>query len=266
VLTLFAQDVQPPKSIGSFRNAHSFYINSAGFIYVTDLNDHKVLKLDTLGRLLVEAGGYGWNEAAFDEPVDVFATPLNVYVTDKNNHRIQWFDKDLNFISFLQTRTNRNEEIRFGYPLSAAVSSQGDLHLLDQENNRVLKFDLFGNFQMEFGGLDAGKFRISRPLEFTLLNNITYVLDTRGRRVVVFDQFGNGLNIIKTDQRFDNIAASEGRVMLSSGSEVFILDINGGEFRKLELPISIKDIRDVFMFQKKLYVLTSKRILILPAE
>jgi DNA-binding beta-propeller fold protein YncE len=260
-----AQDFEGVRTFGNFRNAHAFYINSAGFIFVTDLNEHKVYKLDTLGNVLKETGGYGWNEEAFDEPVDIYATPLNVYVTDKNNHRVQWFDKDLNFISLLQTRNNRNEEVRFGYPLSAAVSGQGDLYILDQENNRILKFDLFGNFITEFGGLDAGKFRISKPVEFAVLDNTTYVLDTRGRRVVVFDQFGNGLNTIKLDNRMDNISASEGVVLLSSKSEIYRLDIAVGELIKINIDNPSKeDIRDVYLFHKNLFILTPKRIIILP--
>jgi DNA-binding beta-propeller fold protein YncE len=251
-------------SIGNFKNANSFYINPAGFIYVTDLNENKIYKLDTLGNQLRETGGYGWDESAFDSPSDIFATSLNVYVADKNNHRVQWFDKDLNFISLLQTRNNRNEEIRFGYPLSAAVSGQGDLYILDQENNRILKFDLFGNFIMEFGGLDAGRFRINRPLEFALLNNTTYLLDSKGRRIVVFDQFGNGLNIIKLNQKIDNISASEGNILLNNKSEVYQLDIASGETINIGLPEDMDDeLRDVFTFRNDLYILTPSRIIIL---
>jgi DNA-binding beta-propeller fold protein YncE len=257
-----AQEFVQVRTIGTFRNANSFYISPAGFIYVTDINENKVYMLDTLGNLLRETGGYGWNEAAFDNPVDVYATSLNVYVTDKNNHRIQWFDRNLNFLSLLHTRNSRNEEIRFGYPLSAAVSGQGDLYILDQENNRILKFDLFGNFLTEFGGVDAGKFRINRPVEFALLNNNTYVLDSRGRRIVIFDQFGNVLNTLKLDQKVNNISASEGNIFISSDSEIYLFNPPAAEFIKLDMPELKEDILDVFMFQRNLYILTPKRIII----
>jgi hypothetical protein len=264
---LCAQNFEQVRTIGSFRNANSFYINSAGFIYATDINEHKVYKLDTLGNLLRETGGYGWNETAFDLPVDIFATTLNIYVTDKNNHRIQWFDRDLNFISLLYTRESRNEEIRFGYPLSAGVSGQGDLFILDQENNRMLKFDLFGNFLMEFGGIDAGRFRLSRPLEFALLNNTTYLLDSRGRRVVVFDQFGTGLNTIKLEHRMDNITASEGNIILSNESDIYLLEPASGVIRKIGFTKDFKGaIRDAFIFHRNLYILTPDRIIIYSME
>ena len=116
-LPTIAQNYVFEGQIGSFRNASSFCITSAGFFYVTDKTSDEVFRLDTLGNKLQDTGGYGWTESTFDQPVDVFATPLNVYVSDKNNHRIQRFDKNLNFISQLYTRDDPNNDERFGFPL-----------------------------------------------------------------------------------------------------------------------------------------------------
>ena len=73
--------------IGSFTSAKSFSINSLGYIYVSDVSSNEIIKLDTLGKVIKTVGGYGWNESSFDYPVDVFATPLNIYVADKNNNQ-----------------------------------------------------------------------------------------------------------------------------------------------------------------------------------
>jgi DNA-binding beta-propeller fold protein YncE len=237
IFTAAAQSYMPVQSIGNFRNANAFFINSAGFIYVSDLNESKLFKIDTLGNLLRQTGGFGWGESAFDYPADIFASPLNVYVADKNNHRVQWFDKDLNFLSALQTRNSKEENISFGYPVGAAVSNQGDLLVLDSENNRVLRFDMFGSFLMEFGGLDAGKYRVNRPIAFTVLNNITFVLDNRGKRIVVFDQFGTGLNIIKTDIKYNNISRSDETVFLTNEGSVSYYDLSTGEIKPVDVEI-----------------------------
>ena len=85
------------RSFGEFENASSFYINSAGIVYVTDNTTDEVYQVDTLGNELAFIGGYGWETYTFDDPVDVFADPPQVIVTDKNNHRIKRFDKNLNF-------------------------------------------------------------------------------------------------------------------------------------------------------------------------
>jgi DNA-binding beta-propeller fold protein YncE len=270
-INLFPQ-VDNVKPIGSFRNAGSFFINPAGFIYVTDLNENKVYKIDTLGNVLKEIGGYGWESSAFDDPIDIFATPLNVYIADKNNHRIQWFDKDLNFISLLQTKNNRalpngnnrDNVIQFGYPLGTAITAQGDLLILDSENNRLLKLDMFGNLLLEFGGLDAGKFRINRPISMAVLDNQTFVLDKRGKRVVVFDLFGTGLSIINLEDKMVNIAVSDGRVLLNNSDSVYQLSLSSGGVYPLTLPDGINDIKDVFIFNNQIFLLTSGKIIVSP--
>ena len=161
--TIFCQTYIFNYSFGKFTSASAFSITSSGFIYIADDGDDSLIKLDTLGNVIKEIGGYGWGESAFDTPTDVFANPLNVYICDKQNHRVQAFDKDLNFISELSTRERDNPEERFGYPLSCALSSMGDLYVLDSENIRVLKFDLFGNFIQNFGGFDWGTFSLKNP-------------------------------------------------------------------------------------------------------
>ena len=155
-------------SFGNFNSASAFSITSSGFIYIADDGDNSLIKLDTLGNVVKEIGGYGWSSSAFDTPVDVFANTLNILVCDKQNHRVQAFDKDLNFISELYTRESGNPDERFGYPLSCALSSMGDLYVLDSENIRVLKFDLFGNFIQNFGGFDWGIYSLNHPKRLTV--------------------------------------------------------------------------------------------------
>jgi DNA-binding beta-propeller fold protein YncE len=186
---IFPQKFQLGNKIGRFVNASSFYINSAGFIYVSDINTDEITVLDTLGNLVKNIGGYGWRQSAFDNPADIFADALKVYIADKNNHRIQRFDKNLNFNFQILTRQSEVEQEQFGYPLSAVMSNQGDIFILDSENSRIVKFDIFGNFLQNFGGYDYGNYALQKPaqLAVSMQNNI-YVID--GNQVIIFDQYG----------------------------------------------------------------------------
>ncbi|MDZ7766897.1 MAG: NHL repeat-containing protein [Melioribacteraceae bacterium] len=140
-----------------FPAALTFQSHQTNIIYVTDIERNEIYKLDFEGNVLNFIGGYGWNPATFDEPVHIFASTLSVYVTDKNNDRIQYFDKDLNYLSQLRSDDLRGE-YSFRYPTSAVVSPVGDLFVLDSDNSRILKFDLNGNFTTEIGSYDAGSF------------------------------------------------------------------------------------------------------------
>ena len=198
----------------------------------------------------------------FDQPADVFANPLSVYIADKNNHRIQRFDKDLNFISLLKTRDSDDAAQRFGYPLSAVTSNQGDLFILDSENKRILKFDLFGNFIMNFGGFDAGIYALSRPKKMVVSSsNNLFVLD--GKRIVVFDQYGNGINILQTNADFRSLTLIFSNLVLNTDSLIMLANLKSNELNFSEINTNddlSEPIISSLIFNGKLYTLLSKEI------
>ena len=111
-----------------------------------------------------EVGGAGWNDDQFDKPSGLWArNGIDVFVADYGNHRIQRFDRGLNFISSFSARESTDPEERFGYPLDVALSRLGDLFVCDGENARVVKINRFTKVERAFGGFDAGKGRLLRP-------------------------------------------------------------------------------------------------------
>ncbi len=262
---VYSQTLNYVKSIGDFQEATSFYINPTGFIFVTDARANEVYKIDTLGNIINDIGGYGWKAANFDYPSDVFATSLNIYVCDKNNHRVQRFDKDLNFISSLYTRENDNSSEQFGYPLAAETSNQGDLYILDSENSRIVKFDLFGNFVLNFGGYNDVNYSLKKPkkLAISSANNI-FVLDSQN--LVVFDQYGNEISAAKVEKDYKYIRIINDILVMNTDNEILTknLRLKENDFTKLTLNGYDFD-RDIIcslIFNKKLYVLTEKNIVI----
>jgi len=250
-------------SIGAFNNASSVHINSAGFLFITDSGNDEIYKMDTLGKVIKSTGGHGWAEATFDNPVHIFATPLSIYVTDKNNHRIQRFDKDLNPISSLSTRDNDDANSRFGYPLSCVISAQGDLLILDSENRRILKFDLFGNFIQNFGGHDYGNYALNNPIAMAEdQNNYLYVID--GKTILIYDQFGNGIGDIKGLEDFSSINIIFNNMTINSKNKIYYYDLSQktGQLENIKIDLTeIKgEIKGTLIFNNKLYVLTSKEI------
>jgi hypothetical protein len=268
---IFPQEYFFKNKIGNFKDASSFYITSAGILYITDAADNQVFKYDTIGVLLKINGGYGWDRGAFDLPVDIFANPLQVIVTDYNNHRIQRFDKDLNFISAISTRDSQNEEIRFGYPLSAAISPQGDLYILDSENIRIIKFDLFGNFILHFGGFDWGNFALKKPVKIAVSQG-SNVFAADENKILFFDQFGSGIGSINTDISIKNLNIVFNNLNFNDDERIFHINLRADSFQINEIYLTGYDynyeIVSSFIFNNKLYVLTPREILIfsLPSE
>lgn len=251
------------KSIASFSEATSFSINPAGFIYVADRVTNMVYKLDTLGNQLISTGGYGWQNGSFDEPVDVFSNTLTVFVSDKNNHRIQQFDKDLNYVSQLFKHNSKNQDARFGYPVGCAVSNLGDLYVLETENKRVLKFDLFGNFVMQFGGFNDAKYGLSNPRKIGVApDNRIYVLN--GNQIYTFDNFGNGLKKMELGAETSMFNTFGNYILLFYGRDLILGNLLSGSTKKLDIGFAedynYSNIVSFVIFNDILYLLTKTEI------
>jgi len=262
---VFAQSFEFSESIGNFNKASSFYITANGLIYVSDSGSDEIILLDTLGNQLKTFGGYGWSENSFDDPADVFADPLTIYTADKNNHKIKRFDKNLNFISSLFRRESDAQEEQFGYPISCATSNQGDLYFIDSENRRVMKFDIFGNFKMNFGGFDAGKYQLLNPKQLAISSaNEIFIID--GADIIIFDSFGNGTNRISIDSSLSSIRILFDQLTICNGSEIYYSNLKStdSKFTRLDLAdFQIEtQIISAILFNSKLYVLTEHELLI----
>ncbi|MFC2102981.1 NHL repeat-containing protein [Bacteroidota bacterium] len=268
-INIYAQKFLYERSIGEFNNATSFYINPAGILFVTDDFTDEVYQLDTLGNLLNTIGGYGWDINAFDDPVDIYADPLTVFVTDKNNHRIQMFDKNLNFIFEFNSRESEIEEERFGYPVSTVQSNQGDVIILDSENKKILKFNLFGDFIQTIGGYDYGSYTLSDPkkLAVSMRNNI-YVLDDQS--IFIYDSYGTGIGNIETPEEIHSIRIIFNWLSINSEEKVYITNLSGKEKKLIEVSLNGYDdeikIVSSMIFKYKLFLLTAKNILIFSSQ
>jgi len=260
-----AQSFEYSESIGKFNRASSFYITANGLIYVSDSGSDEIILLDTLGNQMNTFGGYGWDENSFDDPADVFADPLSIYVADNNNHKIKRFDKNLNYISSLYRRESEFLQEQFGYPISCATSNQGDLYFIDSENKRIMKFDIFGNFILNFGGFDAGKYQLTNPKQLAISSwNYIFVID--GSDIVIFDNFGNGTNRISIDKPVNSIRILFDHMIICNGEEVYhsFLKSIDSKFTKIDLAgfeIDQKIISGILL-NNRLYILTAKKLLV----
>ncbi len=255
-LPINSQNLKLIKHFGSFENAIDFSYSSGGYFYVISQGDESLRKLDTNGTELANIGGYGWEQTSFDNPVDVFATPLKVYVADKNNNRILVFDRFLNY-QFQITDDN----ITF-FPQSCAVSEQGDIFILDSDNLRILKFDMFGNYVDEIGTITSGKFTFESPRKLAISQSgDLFVLDKN--RVLIFDLFGNGKQIYSLPFEGENIN-SYGKIFTVNGMfEIIAINLTNGKtnlLNKVSGFIKSEFIKDSIIISNYLYVLTDSEI------
>ncbi len=261
-ILLYSQSLIFLNEFGNFQSANAFDVDLSYNIFVTDLKTNTISKINPSGKMELNIGGFGWNESTFDMPIDIVTNTLSLYVADKNNHRIQRFDKDLNFLSVLDGR-NTNSDLDFGYPLCIEISNIGDLFILDSDNNRILKYNLSGEYLQEIGGNDAGNYAVANPQYFTLdrESNI-YILDDE--IIKVFDQYGNSKLSFIPEIKPNKINIYEDILILINSEEIMLFNVTERNIvaHFVDFPnLNSELIVDADISKTLIYVLTQHRLL-----
>ncbi len=264
--TALAQTLSIEKIIPLKINAVDFSVNeNKNFIFLITQESNEVIKINLEGKIQHRIGGFGWSEGQFDYPSSITSTAIDIYVADFNNHRIQRFDHNLNFISSL----NSSDFIYFEYPISISLSTKGDLYILDSRNKKILKINGFNKLERTFGNYESGKIILSEPRRIKLdqLQRV-YILDKE--QILIYDEFGSFVKLIPIP---NEIKESVIDFQVDQNSIYFLTEKKIYEFQNelVELFLDreiIKDLKFKRMEIKlgKFYLLTNQRILICKKE
>jgi NHL repeat len=252
-------------SVGSFERATHVFVRIQGAIYVLDADQNKIVVFTDITQSPKSIGGFGWSAGSFDTPTGIATDGISIYVSDFGNHRIQRFDRNLNYLSSFSTRDTSDAFSRFGYPLDVALSELGDLFILDGENLRVLKFNPQNFFERSIGDITAGKGKLQNPIRLVVTTSRIFV--TEQTRIVVFDYFGNYLSSIGDGvvSGLTGFAMSDNGLLLASTDTVWQFS-QEGVFQKL-IPLSylvtgehIDRIQDIACIGNRLFILSPRRL------
>ena len=150
-------------------------------IYVGNM--YKLQKFTSRGELIKCVGQQGRKEGEFDVIRGLTVHREQVYVCDRNNHRIQVFDLDLNSIG--SHGKGRGE---FSHPHDVKFDTAGNMYVAEFGNDRVLVMDSSGQFMLEFGQEGEGK--LDGPSALHIADKCVYVSDFRHHRIVVYETSG----------------------------------------------------------------------------
>ncbi|MFM1895012.1 MAG: hypothetical protein RLZZ385_86 [Pseudomonadota bacterium] len=141
-------------SEGMFRRAHGLHIDSEDNLWVTDVADHQVMKLDSNGTVLLTIGTKGqnglWDEAAgtrlLDQPNDVAVDDDgNFYVAQGHGPgepRVLKFNAAGDFITQWGSRGYGPGQFTVAHAIE--IDNAGIVHVADRENMRIQRYDRDG--------------------------------------------------------------------------------------------------------------------------
>jgi DNA-binding beta-propeller fold protein YncE len=189
---LFSFPDEPVRGL-SLSQPQALSIDPRGQVFVLDTGNNRILKFDKKGKFLFALGGFGWEREQFDNPLDISAkTSLDVFIADYNNERIERYDNKLNYISSFYSDRTFSNSLRFGFPSSVDLSKHGELFIVDNENDRILKLNSFGDPVLSFGDFNWGDGQLEHPIKIEVTpSDLVYVSDQDANQIVVFDYYGN---------------------------------------------------------------------------
>jgi tripartite motif-containing protein 2/3/tripartite motif-containing protein 71 len=139
------------------------------------------------GTYISSTGKQGSQNGQFDRPNGLCVAPDgSLYVCDSENHRIQVFDRDLNFLhTFGAVGMDRGE---FNWPSNVAITSDGNVYVTELNNHRIQCLSRSGDHVRFIGRPGYGETELGRPNILHIHDSHIFVSDDRG--VVVFTLSG----------------------------------------------------------------------------
>ncbi len=255
--------------LGPLTGATRVLVNPQGWIYVADAEDHRVTCFFDPTSKPRTVGGFGWGATTFDRPSGLATDGLTLYVADYHNHRVQRFDRYLNYLSTFSTRDTNIASLRFGFPTGVALSRQGDLFVLEAENPRVLKFSSQLRFERTFGGIESERGRLQMPVKIlTSHDDRVYVLEPH--RIVEYDYFGNvlrtiGEGLFRDARGFD---VGDQQLLVVSDDTLHWFTRDGRRTKTLPASailasVPLVPLRDVVLLRDRLLVLTAHHLVMM---
>eukprot|EP00002_Diphylleia_rotans_P038966 TRINITY_DN8931_c0_g1_i2.p1 TRINITY_DN8931_c0_g1~~TRINITY_DN8931_c0_g1_i2.p1 ORF type:complete len:740 (-),score=138.11 TRINITY_DN8931_c0_g1_i2:56-2275(-) len=209
------------------------------------------LDITSLGLMTGKVGGLsnGFGNLQFHYPWGVAVHPKtgNIYIVDKNNHRIQVMSPEQEFLTSFGSQGAGNNQ--FYYPRGITISQTGSVYVADMNNHRVQIFSDDFVYLGTIGvtgqsGPDDGL--LNSPYNIAIdSEGSVYVADLGNKRVQKFSRDGeflckfgtpgSGVGELGQAQAIAYLQTGEIAVLSHSGSALKIFNTSGNYLRDISI-------------------------------
>ena len=235
-----------PATQARLNNPYGVAVDGAGNLYIADLANHRIRKVDSTGTITTFAGtgerGFGGDggpasQAQLNFPTGVAVDEAgNLYIADWSNARIRKVDGTGTITTIAGTGElgfggdgGPAIQAQLGDPTGVAVDGAGNLYIADQYNNRIRRVDSTGTLTTIAGTGERGFSGDSGPATQAQLDDPTgvavdgagtlYIADASNHRIRLltptatgssldFAHFANGTGITSS-LVFVNVSAPQ---------------------------------------------------------
>lgn len=203
----------------------------SGFIYVSDMANHRVQKFDPNGRFLGAIGERGSGIAQFDSTSGITVDETRVYVADRGNQRVLVFDLNLEPKAIWD-----NPTIKLFRPAGMA-SNENSVFICDSEANRIVVLDKNGRVTAHFGekGSQDGEFDSPQFLTVDPTSGYLFIVDRRNLRIQVFTSNGQFIGKWGTEGQEPGEFMDIVGLTISTNGFIYVADQKIDRIQKFEL-------------------------------
>lgn len=194
-------------------------LNSKSY-FVANAISYQLFKFDTNGFRVKRVGSQGVMPGQFQNPGGMAFHNGELFVTDSDNHRIQVFDRDLEFLRCFGREGNDSD--CFKYPRDLTIDGNGDLYVTDMLNNRIQVLSKNGHFIRRIRKEGQQRIYPRTPFKIKLHRDHLFVTEHLNNSVCVFTKSGNFVTSFGEQYLVnpEGIAINEdGHVYVSSNKE-----------------------------------------------
>ncbi len=172
-------------------------------------------------------GSRGDANGQFDYPAGIEIVGSELFVVDRQNHRIQVFDLSGNYLRQFGSQGSGNDQFYF----PEDISSDGTyLYITDSGNHRVKIYNLNGDFGSEFGDNTIFDY----PYGIYYKDNYLYIADRQGHKLQKWSKTGSFVS-----EYSGNLSYPEG-VTVQAG-QVVVVDTGNKEVKFFDTSLSLID-------------------------
>ncbi|MFL5827716.1 MAG: NHL repeat-containing protein [Thermoleophilaceae bacterium] len=223
---------------GEFQAVGGIAHDSAGNIYVVDIQGNRVEKFDSGGAFLTEWGGKGSDghgPASFDIEFKggIAVSGSRVYVSDTFNHRIAEYGTDGHWIGQIGvTGTPGSDLSHLRYPQGLTVDGSGNLYVADDQNNRVEKFNATSGAYLATIGSST---ELDNPYDVGVdgAGNL-YVADNLGHEIDKYAADGTHVKTWGGKGDAPGFLQTPRALVVDSAGNSFVADTNNGRMQEFD--------------------------------
>ncbi len=251
--------ISPAYESGSY-NFNAIAVSHLDKIYLSETINHELYELTRNGEIIKKTGGFGWNENNFNYPTDIAINAgLNIFVTDKNNHRLLRFDKNIHYITAFP---DANSHFYLQYPIALEISKDGELFILQENNFEILVIDSDRRNYRAIGSDVAENFRLISPVDIHFTGDEELLVLEQNGKILSFDRYGSPLQIhskSNSEQSLYKIVKFANAIYALS-TENQLLKLSNRKFTKTAV-VSGTGITDIYTTHDRLYLLSESGII-----